>query len=70
MKREHLGYTIKNRMTVNGITVVIGHNPAAAAPWACWYCKNDDFYWGIYCTEKHQALKAYTERLHKAAEGG
>lgn len=45
--------------------IVIGHNPRAAAPYVCWYCRNgNDYDTGGYCQTYRQALLALSERLH------
>lgn len=45
--------------------IVIGHNPAAAAPYVCWDCRNgDDYNTGRYCQTFRQALLALSDRLH------
>ena len=45
--------------------IVIGHNPAAVAPYVCWDCTDrNDYNTGSYCQTFRQALLVMSERLH------
>lgn len=44
--------------------IVVGRNPAAAAPYVCWYCHNgNDYDTGIYCGTFRDAMEAMSERI-------
>lgn len=40
-----------------GEFVVVGHNPKAPNPYACWYLADDgQAYWGYYCNSQEKAI--------------
>lgn len=65
-KRSHQEYEVTETCTVEGIELVIGHNPSAPNPYVCWYCKNDtDYYWGYYTNELQTAREKLVERYRE-----
>ena len=63
--RINQGYTIIKSCFAHKAEIVIGHNPNAPNPYACWYCKNgNDYYWGYYCN----TLEAANEKLNERSK--
>ena len=69
-KRTCANYEIIQALRTGSNTeIVIGHNPAAAAPYVCWDCRNgDDYNTGGYCSTYRQALLILAERIHDRYE--
>lgn len=63
--RINAGYTIVTALRIDAThEIVIGHNPAAPAPYVCWDCRNgDDYNTGGYCQSYRQALLVMSERI-------
>lgn len=54
--RKNAGYTIVQSLMIGRTELVIGHNPAAPAPYVTWECKDGvNYFWGHYMNERHEA---------------
>lgn len=61
--RSNQGYEIIESCTIGNTEIVIGHNPKAPNPYACWYCKGGgNYYWGYYCNTLEAAKEKLNER--------
>lgn len=62
-ERKNASYTIVQSLMIGDAEFVIGHNPAAPAPYVTWECKDgNNYFWGHYMTERHQADRDLLER--------
>lgn len=62
-ERKNAGYTIVQSLMIGNTEFVIGHHPAAPAPYVTWECKDgNNFYWGHYMKERHEADRDLLER--------
>lgn len=56
------GYIITDEITVGESTFVLGVRPNAPSPYVTWQCKDDDYFWGHYFTDRFSAAKDLCQR--------
>lgn len=62
-ERKNASYTIVQSIMIGDAEFVIGHNPVAPAPYVTWECKDgNNYFWGHYMAERHQADRDLLER--------
>lgn len=62
-KRSNIGYEIFKIRNYGSGEIVIGCNPRAVEPFACWYCKGEkDYFWGRYGMTLDSVMKSFNER--------
>lgn len=62
-KRMNQGYEIIETCTIGSTEMVIGHNPGAAKPYACWWCESSkEYLFGSYFDTLTAARKELNER--------
>lgn len=62
-ERKNAGYTIVQSLMIGNAEFVIGYHPTAPAPYVTWECKDgNNFFWGHYMQERHEADRDLLER--------
>ena len=62
-ERKNAGYTIVESIHIGNTEFVIGHKPGAPSQYVTWECTNgDNYFWGHYMDERHQAERDLLER--------
>ena len=62
-ERKNAGYTIIESIHIGNTEFVIGHKPGAPSQYVTWECTNgDNYFWGHYMDERHQAERDLLER--------
>lgn len=60
--RHYLGYRIVRRRKIGSVEYVIGHNPDALLPYACWNYNNGIYNFGYYCKHYSEARRKFYKR--------
>jgi len=60
--KTNAGYIISDSITVGESTFVLGVHATSPSQFVTWQCKNDDFFWGHYSSDRLSATKDLCER--------
>lgn len=60
--KTNAGYILTDIVTVGESNFVLGKHATAPAQFVTWQCKNNDFFWGNYFTDRLSAVKDFCQR--------
>ena len=66
--KTNAGYILTDTVTIGESTFVLGIHESAPAQFVTWQCKNNDYFWGNYFTDRISAVKNLCERALNEAK--